>query len=422
MICRRGMLGAIGGSVLIAAGAGRSWAAPGEPLVGQRLQPWTPGTLDIHHLATGRGDATVIVTPNGRVVLIDAGANLDDGPAMSAAAAGASADTGGWIAGYIARRLRETGGDRIESVAITHLHSDHVGAAPRQTAPVQGRGYGPIGVSRVAELVPVGRIVDPCYPTYGYPPLEGSGAIENYIAFVRSFADRGGRVETLRAGSREQLAPALSSPTPFSIRAVAARGRVWTGKGDEARDVFPPRDSLDPKDWPNENAMSAAFRVDFGDFRYFLAGDLTDWADAGTRPWMNALTPAAKAAGKVDVATLPHHGMFDGSSVATIRELAARDWVASTWHAVHPSIETLERVLNERVYPGARSLYATSLHPAADLAMKRLTSRFASTRGNVVCRVEPGGASYRIIVTDPDRDDDRISFISDPRHTRATAA
>ena len=120
---------------------------------------------------------------------------------------------------------------------------------------------------------------------------------------------------------------------------------------------------------------------------------------------MNALTAAATVAGPVDVSTLPHHGMFDASSSATIAALAARNWVISAWHAAHPSISTLERVFNPRLYPGARDVYSTALHPAADLAMARLTRRFAATEGTVICRVAPGGGNYRMIVTDRDSEE-----------------
>ena len=41
---------------------------------GARLPPWTPGCLDIHHIATGRGNATFILMPDGTSLLIDAGA------------------------------------------------------------------------------------------------------------------------------------------------------------------------------------------------------------------------------------------------------------------------------------------------------------------------------------------------------------
>lgn len=159
--------------------------------------------------------------------------------------------------------------------------------------------------------------------------------------------------------------------------------------------------------------MSAAFLLEFGRFRYFTAGDLTGWGDAGARPWMNALDPATKAVGRVNVATMPHHGMFDGSSTASVRALAARDWIISAWHAAHPSMESLERVFNARLFAGERSVYATSLHPATELAMDRLTSRFSAKHGNIICRVASDARSYRIIVTDPG---DLVTSISETRY------
>lgn len=42
---------------------------------GSRLAPWQPGWLDIHHIATGRGNATFVMLPDGTSMLIDAGAS-----------------------------------------------------------------------------------------------------------------------------------------------------------------------------------------------------------------------------------------------------------------------------------------------------------------------------------------------------------
>jgi len=386
-----------------------------QPELGGRLPPWTPGELEIHHLATGRGDATVIVAPDGSIALIDAGSVARPDPALVATSAEAARDTGKWIADYIGRRLRDTGGSAVDAAAITHLHPDHVGAVLPNSHAELGKAYQPTGISSVAGRLPLRKLVDPCYLDYGYPPLEDRASIENYIAFVRAFAAAGKVVERARVGSTGQVLPDLIGPMPFSIRTVAARGSVWTGQGDDARSIFPARATLAEGNFPNENAMSAAFLLSFGDFRYFSGGDLTDWADAGTRPWMNALTPAARAVGRVDVAKLPHHGMFDGSSGETIRALAARDWIISAWHAAHPSIETLERVYNPRLFAGERDVYATALHPAAELVMGRLTSRFRSKRGNVICRVAADGKSYRIVVTDASTDDDRVTRISPVR-------
>jgi hypothetical protein len=124
-------------------------------------------------------------------------------------------------------------------------------------------------------------IFDPDYPDYGYPPFEGRVAVEAYIRHVQARAATGGRVERLRVGSDDQI-----GHLPIKIRAVAGRGIVWTGEGSRVRAVFPPRTELAPADFPNENAACCAVLLRYGRFSAFFAGDLTDWADGGARPWM----------------------------------------------------------------------------------------------------------------------------------------
>jgi beta-lactamase superfamily II metal-dependent hydrolase len=287
------------------------------------------------------------------------------------------------VADYVRRRLAETGGSRLDMLAVTHFHDDHIG-----------------GVADLLERVDVATILDRAWPDYGDPPFEGpAGAL--YAAAMRARAGRGGGIGRLRVGTTGQVLPDHAGLAPFAIRTVAAGGAVWTGAGKHARVLFPASATGSAADRPNENANSAAFLVTLGRFRAFLGGDLTDWADAGTRPWLNVLTPAAQACGPVQVSTLPHHGMFDASSPATVRALAARDWVISAWHAAHPSIDTLERVLSPRLYPGPRDVWATALHPATELTMGRLTRQLAARYGNVVCRVDAPGSAWSIAVTDP---------------------
>jgi len=341
------------------------------------LSPWQPGLLDIHHIATGRGDATLIVAPSGAMALIDAGAVMRDDPALVAPNLEGASTPGIAIANYVARTMRQTRRSGLDAVALSHLHDDHV-----------------TGLADVAARVPITSLLDRTWPDYGYPPFEGLAG-SAYAAFARDWAARGKRIARLEVGTTGQL---LADKAGFAVRTVAASGRVWTGTGDAARKVFPLRDTLPRDDWPNENACSAAFLISYGAFRYFHGGDLSDWADAGTRPWMNALSPAAKACGRVDVAVAPHHGMFDALSSETVRALRPKTWIISAWHAAHPSIDTLERMNSARLYPGPRDIYATALHPAADLAMSRLTRRFRSRRGHVVVRVSRGG-DYEVFVT-----------------------
>ncbi|KPP94454.1 ComEC/Rec2 family competence protein [Erythrobacter sp. HL-111] len=417
---RRELLaGMVGAAVIAASARSAAIASPAKLEVGRALPAWTPGTLDIHHLAYGRGDATLVICPDGQSLLIDAGAVLGNDPALVRPASGADQDAGAWIARYVRRHIAATGLDGLNHAIVTHLHQDHIGQVPSGAVLRQTATHQQTGISAVAAHLDIDRLLDPDWPNYGYPAFEGRESVENYIAFARDRAHAGRAVKRLEAG--RAVASGSADSAAWSLRTVASRGQVWTGEGSTTRDVFPARNKLLRGDWPGENAMSAAFLLSYGPFRYFTGGDLTDWADAGTRPWMNALTPAATAAGPVHVSTVPHHGMFDAASSGTIAALAARDWVISAWHASHPSLSTLERLFNPRIYPGPRDIYSTALHPAATLSMQRLTDRLASKVGHIVCRVEPKGGQYRIIVTDRDDPADRIVSVSDPRSTMASA-
>src|ERR1700742_1694731 len=73
------------------------------------LPAWSQGNLDIHHISTGRGNATYFVFPDGTTLLIDAG-EADPKfiesvkPLKAFPARPDSAHTAGW---YIADYIRQ---------------------------------------------------------------------------------------------------------------------------------------------------------------------------------------------------------------------------------------------------------------------------------------------------------------------------
>ena len=268
----------------------------------------------------------------------------------------------------------------------------------------------------VAALLPIGLIVDRGYPGYELPIVDRAGLgaaaeippfLANYIAFMRAREKAGGKAARFKVGASDQFAP-------FDIRNLAANGVVWTGKGNETRALFPPLDSLSPADIPEENAWSAAIRLRLGQFGYFAAGDLTTNDFDGTLPWRNVETPAAQACGPVSVAVAAHHGMFDATSADVVRALKPRIWVVPSWHSAHPSMDTMERMFSTRLYPGPRDIFATGLTQANITVNRRLTDRFAGRAGHVVIRVEPGGARYRVAVTDNTDEGDRVTGLFGP--------
>lgn len=384
---------------------------------GARLPPWRPGQMDIHHLAIGRGNATLIVMPDGTSVLVDAGATNDGFDVSMTTRPGTGRRPGEWIARYAARHLAATGHMGLDYALVTHLHPDHLGDVSPSSPLSQQGDYRLTGIMDVAEALPIGVLIDRGYPDYPYLGgwLETAPFAKNYRSFIESRRAHGGVVEAFQVGRRDQFRPLGRIPvkSPFGIRNIAANGRVWSGDGTNSHELFPPRETLAPSDLPDENMLCAAIRVEHGAFRYFTGGDLTSTTFDGDEPWRDILTAAARAAGRVDVATADHHGLYDAVSADVVRALRPRAWIIQAWHISHPSMLPLEHMLSERLYPGPRDIFATDVMSGNALMHQRLIKRLRSTRGHVVVRVDEGGANFRVFVTDNRSEDDRVLFATD---------
>jgi beta-lactamase superfamily II metal-dependent hydrolase len=365
------------------------------------MEPWQRGFLDIHHVSTGRGNCVLAIGPDGTSILVDAGAKAGVGADLAVPRPNASRRPGEWIGRYAQYHLRSAPRQEIDTFVLTHLHDDHMGSCTADS-PLSADGtYRLTGVSDVAEVVPIRRIVDRGFPDYRYPAPPTDTSALNYIAFVRSMARRGVRVERLQVGSSQQIGLRSAADFgSFAVRNLAANGEVWTGEGDASRKLFPALETLTSKQYPTENACSAALRFDYGAFRYYNGGDITCDTAFGTEPWMDVETAVARVAGPVSVAALDHHGYYDGTGPEFVRAMRARIWVLQSWHASHPALATLDRLYSPLLYRGARDVLATSLVDAAELADARLSDRMLSRQGHVVVRVHPGGARYEVIVLD----------------------
>lgn len=386
---RRGLL--TGAAALGACAAAPSPITQAD-VVGQPLRPWRRGGLDIHHIATGKGDCALVIGPDGSSLMIDAGASTTPTPASLDARPSADRRPGEWIGRYARRHLAATGEPKLDAFWLTHLHPDHVDGLPD-----------------VAAQLPIGVLVDRDYPDYAYPKPSDAPFAKAYVDFIRARVKAGGRVERFRVGAADQFKlPGLE------IRNLAAGGEVWTGQGTETRRLFPPIEGLAAADIPDENACSSAIRLRYGAFDYFAAGDLLSHDFDGALPWRDVETPAAQAAGQVDVAVAAHHGMFDATGAGVVRALQPRAWIVQAWHVAHPSTDALERMLSQRLYAGPRDVFSTGLSPANEMAHKWLTDRLAARDGHVIVRVAPGGESYRIVVTDNRDEGDKVLAIWGP--------
>jgi beta-lactamase superfamily II metal-dependent hydrolase len=391
------------------------------PLATGAPAAWTRGSLEIHHLSMGRGNATLLIFPDATTLLVDAGAVRGNPTLLAPVRPNPSRRPGEWIGRYVKRRLDAIGTGAVDVALLTHFHPDHMGDVGDDAPGSRLGAYRLSGITDVAELVPIRRLIDRGFPRYDYPSVRRDATMDNYRAFVSSAPQRGTRVEAFAAGSVRQLGLERDRAAypGFSVRNLAANGAVWSGHGEEATQRFRPLATLTADGFPDENMCSLALRVRYGRFAYYEGGDLTDATDDGLAPWRDIETPVAQAAGPVDVAAVDHHGYYDAGGAAFVRALRPRVFVLQAWHATHPALSTLERLYNPRLFAGERDVFATALVPASAAVNDRFTSRLKSAAGHVVVRVAPGGATYDIAIVDDRDESDRVIATFGPYDARS---
>jgi LmbE family N-acetylglucosaminyl deacetylase len=351
----------------------------GAQTLGQPLPPWTPGTLDIHQIQTGRGNAAFLIFPDGTTLLIDAGAvpdrqSLEIGPARPSA----TRTPGEWIAQYI-RDFSPRTPATLDYALITHYHDDHMAA-----------------IDVVGHAIPIRTLLD-----RGESPAPAAGSlIDRYREFRRNF---GGTSETFEPGRADQIVPVRNGArySDFEVRNVAANGEIWTGQGIATRLAFPAGWSTLPKDLqPGENSFSAALRIRYGRFSYFTGGDLVGVPLDNLPSWHDLESPVARAIGATDVLVLNHHGWLDTTNAFFLQTLQPRVVIVPAWHASHPDHGVLRRLVSPRVYPNPADLFTTTLLDAPRAVFSYLREPFKSTEGHIVVRVQPGGTAYRVFILD----------------------
>ena len=381
---------------------------------GVPLTAWTPGFLDIHHISTGRGNATLFILPDGTTLLVDAGA-AGDGAAETSPHPNGSRTPGAWIARYISRHL-PAGVTGLDYALITHFHGDHMGQVQPASPLDRTRTYQLTGITEVAEAIPIHTLLDRGWPDYSYPAPLTDKTVANYRRFIGTRRAGGMTVERFRPGSPKQIKlerEAAKYPT-FAIRNIIGNGEVWTGEGDGARPLFPKVESLAAADLPTENMCSLGFRLQYGSFRYFTGGDLPGIADPGFPAW-HSLEPAiAPIVGPVDVHVVNQHGSMGEESEAFLRELQSTVLVVPSWLPSHPAPDVLKRIINSRLVPISRYVLVTDLRESARLVIGPRATQLAAPPGHVVIRVERGGEQYRVFVLENHDERDAVVAVLGP--------
>ena len=374
------------------------------------LPKWQEGYMDIHTIATGRGDATLIIMPDGTTFMIDAS---DNGKKKDKQHPDTTKRAGEWQAIYMKHFMEGLPGNgKVDYAMITHFHDDHMGAVSEM---LPGKnGYGLSGITLVGELVGYNKLLDRGYPKYDFPAKNVNGAnkkfMPEYHKFVEYQMSQGMEMEQFRPGALNQI-QMVHNPKKykknFEIRNLAADGKVWTGEGENVEKQY----KGDPKLF-DENVNSCAFRLTYGDFKYFNGGDLSggNW-DSYKSKERDMETPVAKVCGKVDVIKANHHGYYDTCNGFFMNALSPDVVIVDARSDNHPVPSTMTRMTDPLVWTEQGEFYITVDQARGKLG-EDLWSHFKPW-GHIVVRVYEGGSEYQVFVLDADKLDYPVKYKSE---------
>ena len=245
-----------------------------------------PKTLDIYFIDVEGGQSTLIVTPAGQSLLVDAGfpgsGEFESKPGDPRQARDAQ---------RILAAARAAGVKRIDSLLVTHFHADHDG-----------------GVAELAQLLPIGTFID-----HDTIPANADETVPGSSAMFQAYA-------AVRAKSRH-LVPRPGAPLQLkgvNAVVVSASGSTLTRplSGSGAKTAGCPAAAPAAQE-VHENPRSTGFRLEFGAFRFLDVGDLSGAP-------LFALACPSSLVGPVDVYLVAHHGGVDAAGAETFAAFAPR--------------------------------------------------------------------------------------------------
>ena len=360
--------------------SGRGFVQPSrlvlQLLLGLSLSALAGDTLQLHFIDVGQGDAELLVSPGGQTILVDGGLPGSDK--------------------VVNAYLQSHGITRLDDYIVSHYHNDHIGCAKKILTPSVVSG------------------LEAAYDR-GDTPTNTDSYGKAFALDYRT-AVEGKRITASTASSGAGLSHRFeldaSSNEPVVIEFVAANGN---GRITKTTTI-------------NENDLSVAFVVRFGQFSAVLGGDLSgsngsDYDDIETS--LASTFPAPVALYKVH-----HHGSRYSSNtnwLAAINPIVGIICCGTLNTYGLPEAEALDRLADYKVdtyWTETGSMDADNPADAKGAVVLKSgskpkverspdASKHQKVGGNIVVRVGPNSTTFDLI-TDAPQTTNTYSLVKPP--------
>ena len=240
----------------------------------------TARSLDIYWVDVDGGAATLIVTPAGESVLVDAGEDRESHALRIHQ-----------VASQVA------GLDQIDHFVATHWHGDHYA-----------------GATRVNQRIPIKNFYDRGFP--GEDEYASKRDLKQAKPEIAKYAKTAqGRSLTLTPGDTIPLRQASGSPKVM-LRCLASAGKFLPPPESPSPNPSCDTKTTKPPD-ETDNALSVVLLLSYGEFSFLDVGDLTWEMEA-------KLVCPVNRVGMVNLFQISHHGLDSSNNPVLIESVQPR--------------------------------------------------------------------------------------------------